>query len=195
MILVRLVRNLYYWLILRRAIKLGLRIGKDVRISGRPFFGGEPYLISIGDHVTISFNVSFINHDGATWVFRDRPEYQGLQRFGRIDIGDNVFVGANTTILPGVTIGSNVVVGAGSVVTKDLPSDGVYAGVPARVVCTIEDYVQRTSARCTYYPPEVARSGPRLRQALIPQLPLKPNTGPNHRRTPPATPLPAASTR
>ena len=188
MILVRLTRRLINWLILWRAIKLGLRVGKDLRISGRPFFGGEPYLISIGDHVTISFNVSFINHDGATWVFRDRPEYQGLQRFGRIDIGDNVFVGANTTILPGVTIGSNVVVGAGSVVTKDLPSDGVYAGVPARFVCTIEEYTRRTSARCTYYPPEVARSGPRLRQALIREHPFRPRPEP---RIPDGVPIPA----
>src|SRR4051812_47255318 len=173
MILVRWARRLLYWLILKGAITLGLRIGKDVRISGRPYFGGEPYLISIGNHVTISFNVTFINHDGATWVFRDRPEYKGLQRFGRIDIGDNVFVGANTTILPGVTIGSNVVVGAGSVVTRDLPSDAVYAGVPARLVCSLDEYVTRTSARCTYYSPEVARSARRLRCALMKQFPFR----------------------
>ena len=141
MLLVRLARRLLYWLILRRAIRLGLRIGKNVRITGRPYFGGEPYLISIGNHVTISFNVSFVNHDGATWVFRDRPEYRGLQRFGRIDILDNVFIGANSTILPGVTIGPNVVVGAGSVVTKDLAGDAVYAGAPARFVCTIDEYI------------------------------------------------------
>ena len=171
MLLVRWAKQLMYWLILRRAIRLGLRMGKDVRISGRPYFGGEPYLISIGNHVTISFNVDFINHDGATWVFRDLPEYKGLQRFGRIDILDNVFIGANTTILPGVTIGPNVVVGAGSVVTKDLPGNAVYAGVPARYVCTLDEYVKRTSERCTYYPPEVARSARRLRSALMKQFP------------------------
>ena len=173
MFLVWLARRLYYGLILRRAIRLGLRIGKDVRISGRPYFGGEPYLISIGNHVTISFNVSFITHDGATWVFRDRPEFKGLQRFGRIDIGDNVFVGANTTLLPGITIGSDVVVGAGSVVTKDLPGNAVYAGVPARFICSLDEYVKRSSARCTYYPPEVARSVSRLRCALMKQFPFR----------------------
>jgi acetyltransferase-like isoleucine patch superfamily enzyme len=181
MFLVWWARRLFYGLILKRAIGLGLRIGKDVRISGRPYFGGEPYLISIGNHVTISFNVSFVTHDGATWVFRDRPEYKGLQRFGRIDIGDNVFVGANTTILPGVTIGSNVVVGAGSVVTKDLPGDAVYAGVPARFICSLDEYVKSSSGRCTYYPPAVARSARQLRHALMRQFPYKRPQPDSHR--------------
>jgi acetyltransferase-like isoleucine patch superfamily enzyme len=167
----RMVRELMSWLILQRAIRQGLRIGKNVRISRRPYFHGEPFLISIGNHVTISFNVHFINHDGATWVFRDEPQYKGLQRFGRIDILDNVFIGANTTILPGVTIGPNVVVGAGSVVTKSLPENAVYAGAPARFICTLDEYVERTSARCTYYPPEVAKNLGKLRRVLMKQYP------------------------
>jgi acetyltransferase-like isoleucine patch superfamily enzyme len=164
-------RGLLSWLILQRAIRQGLRIGKDVRITRRPYFGGEPFLISIGNHVTISFNVHFVNHDGGTWVFRDRPEYKGLQRFGRIDILDNCFIGANTTILPGVTIGPNVVVGAGSVVTRDLPANGVYGGVPARFICTLDEYVRRSAARCSYYPPEVASNLKRLRRVLMKQYP------------------------
>jgi acetyltransferase-like isoleucine patch superfamily enzyme len=164
-------RAIVRWLIIRRAVRHGLRIGKNVRITRRPYFGGEPYLISIGNHVTISFNVQFINHDGATWVFRDRPEFKGLQRFGRIDIFDNVFIGANTTILPGVTIGPNAVVGAGSVVTKSLPANGVYAGVPATFVCSLDDYIERSTARCTYYPPEVASNLSRLRRVLMQQFP------------------------
>lgn len=164
-------RGALSWLIVQRAIRQGLRIGKDVRISRRPYFGGEPFLISIGNHVTISFNVHFINHDGGTWVFRDLPEYKGLQRFGRIDILDNVFIGANTTILPGVTIGPNAVVGAGSVVTRDVPPDSVYAGVPAKFICTLDEYVRRSVARCSYYPPEVASDLKRLGQVLRWQFP------------------------
>ena len=49
-------------------------------------------------------------------------------------IGDDVWIGGNCTILPGVTIGSNVIVAAGAVVTKDVPDNCVVAGVPARVV-------------------------------------------------------------
>ncbi|MGE3908126.1 MAG: acyltransferase [Chloroflexota bacterium] len=170
-------RQAFTWLLIQRAKRQGLRIGKNVRVSRRPYFGGEPFLISIGDHVTVSFNVHFINHDGGTWVFRDEPEYKGLQRFGRIDILDNVFIGANTTILPGVTIGPNVVVGAGSVVTRDLPRDAVYAGTPARFICTLDEYVRRSAARCTYYPPEVASNLKRLRQVLMKQYPHPPVTG------------------
>ncbi|HUR01797.1 MAG TPA: DapH/DapD/GlmU-related protein, partial [Nonomuraea sp.] len=81
--------------------------------------------------------------------------------------------GANATLLPGITIGSNVVVGAGSVVTKDLPGNAVYAGVPARFICSLDEYVKSSSARCTYYPPEVARSVRRLRCALMKQLPFR----------------------
>jgi acetyltransferase-like isoleucine patch superfamily enzyme len=172
-----MVRNFLSWLIIRRAVRQGLRIGKNVRISRRPYFGGEPYLISIGNHVTISFNVFFINHDGATWVFRDRPEYKGLQRFGRIVVFAPMKTLSRMSILPGVTIGPNVVVGAGSVVTKSLPANAVYAGVPARFICTLDEYVQRTSARCTYYAPEVARNFEKLREALMQEHPYREPAG------------------
>ncbi len=54
-------------------------------------------------------------------------------------IGDNVWIGGSVTILPGVTIGDNVVIGAGSVVCRDLPSDCVAAGNPAKVIKRIPD--------------------------------------------------------
>ena len=55
-------------------------------------------------------------------------------------MGDNVFVGAITTILPGVQIGNNVIIGAGSVVTRSIPDNMVAAGNPAKVICSLEDY-------------------------------------------------------
>ncbi len=154
------------WL-LRSFVRRGLKLGRDVRIVGKPDFGSEPYLITIGDHVTVSTHVEFVTHDGATWVFRDRPEYRGLQRFGPIEIGSNCFIGTRSVILPGVRIGDNCVVGAGSVVTRTVPDNTVVAGVPARAICTYDEYVERTVPRCRYFPPEVASEPDRLREALL----------------------------
>ena len=64
-----------------------------------------------------------------------------------MDIGDNVFIGADTVVLPGVSIGNNSVVGANSTVTKDIPANVVAAGNPAMVICTVDEYVARNKAR------------------------------------------------
>jgi acetyltransferase-like isoleucine patch superfamily enzyme len=152
--------------LLRSYVRRGLVLGRDVRVIGKPDFGSEPYLIEIGDHVTISSHVTFVTHDGGTWVFRHRPEYAGLQRFARIKVGNNCFIGARAVILPAVRIGDNCVVGAGSVVTRSVPDNTVVAGAPARVICTYEEYVNRTAPRCRYYAPEVASDPDRLRRAL-----------------------------
>ncbi len=158
------------WL-LRSFVRRGLKLGRDVRIMGRPDFSSEPYLITIGDHVTVSTHVEFVTHDGATWVFRDLPEYQGLQRFGPIAIGSNCFIGTRSVILPGVCIGDNCVVGAGSVVTRSVPDNTVVAGAPARVICTYDEYVQRTVPRCRHFPADVEDDPDRLREALL-SMPL-----------------------
>lgn len=165
--LLSFVGDLRNRLLLRSFVRRGLTLGRDVRIIGKPDFGNEPYLITIGDHVTISTHVEFVTHDGATWVFRDRPEYQGLQRFGPIEIGNNCFIGTRSIILPGVSIGDNCVVGAGSVVTRPVPDNTVVAGAPARAICTYDEYVARTAPRCRYFPPEVANDPDRLREALL----------------------------
>jgi acetyltransferase-like isoleucine patch superfamily enzyme len=153
-------------LLLRSALRRGLKLGRDARIIGKPDFGSEPYLIEIGDHVTVSSNVTFVTHDGGTWVFRHLPEYAGLQRFARIAIGNNCFIGTGAIILPGVRIGDQVVVGAGSVVTRSVPDNTVVAGVPAHYICSYGDYVRRTSQRCRHYPADVANDPDRLREAL-----------------------------
>lgn len=158
------------WL-LRSYVRAGLKLGRDVRIIGKPDFGSEPYLIEIGDHVTISSNVSFITHDGATWVFRHLPPYEGLQRFGRIVIGDNCFVGAGAIIMPGVSIGPNSVVGAGAVVTRSVPANSVVAGVPARYICSYEQYVERMIPRCRSYPPDVVADRKKLKAILLSTIP------------------------
>jgi acetyltransferase-like isoleucine patch superfamily enzyme len=157
--------------LLRSYVKAGLKLGRDVRVIGKPDFGSEPYLIEIGNHVTISSNVTFITHDGATWVFRHLPAYLGLQRFGRIVIGDNCFIGAGAIIMPGVSIGSNSVVGAGAVVTRSVPADSVVAGVPARRVCSYEEYVERMVPRCRSYPPDVTADRKKLEDVLLSTIP------------------------
>lgn len=107
-------------------------------------FGTEPYMISFGDNVHVASGVSFINHDITALMFRYMEKNQGIQeRKGEIVIGNNVFIGANSTLLYDVTIGDNVIIGAGSLVNKDIPSGSVAAGVPCRVIGKFEDYKQR----------------------------------------------------
>jgi acetyltransferase-like isoleucine patch superfamily enzyme len=128
---------------LNRLISNGLQISGDCRLIGFPNFGSEPYLISIGKHVTISSRVSFVNHDGGTWVFRGHARYANVIKFGRIVIYDNCFIGTGATIMPGVTIGPNAVVAAASVVTKSVPPNTVVGGVPARVLMGVEEYAEK----------------------------------------------------
>ena len=120
----------------------GALIGKDNRIEVRSL-GADPYLIQIGDHCTIGPDVSFLCHDGATWLFTE--EYPSLQKFGSIRILDNCFIGLRAILLGNVIIGPNSIVGAGAVVTRDVPPDTVVAGNPARVVSTVDSYKEKAS--------------------------------------------------
>ena len=120
-----------------------MHVGKGITVMGNVDFGAEPYLITLEDNVRISCNVTFVNHDGGTWAFRDLPEYEGVFKYGRIKVGERSFIGCNSTIMPGVTIGKRCVIGAGSVVTKDVPDGSVVAGVPAKVIMTTEQYAQK----------------------------------------------------
>lgn len=108
------------------ARKIGVQIGNDCRLIGSPDWGSEPWLISVGNHTEVSCNVAFITHDGATWCFRNQERYKHTVKFGRINIGDNCFIGARSIILPGVTIGNNSIIAAGAVVNKDVPSGEVW---------------------------------------------------------------------
>ncbi|WP_350016677.1 acyltransferase [Rhodanobacter sp. IGA1.0] len=119
------------------ARKLGVSVGEGCRIYTRQF-GSEPFLVTIGKRVTVTSGVQFITHDGSTWLIRD---VKGRRfRFAPISIGDDVFVGVNSIILPGVRIGSRCIIGAGSVVTRSVPEGSVAVGVPAKVIGTFDQF-------------------------------------------------------
>ena len=102
-----------------------------------------PQLISFQDNVWIASNVSFVTHDVIHSMLNGRSETKKYtEHIDCIDIRENVFVGANSTILSGVTIGPDVIVGAGSLVNKNLVR-GVYAGVPAKYICSIEEFIEK----------------------------------------------------
>ena len=108
-----------------------IRIGKNVFINHACTFldlGG----ITIEDDVLIGPKVSIITENHPT-----NPDQRKMLDLKSVHIKRNVWIGANATILPGVTIGENSIVAAGAVVTKDVPDNVVVAGVPAKIVKTI----------------------------------------------------------
>ena len=111
--------------------KLGVKIGQRCRVRTMSF-STEPYLIEIGEHCAIAAGTQFITHDGATWVFENDVDGGGV--FGKIVIGNNVFIGINCILLSNTTIGDNCIIGAGSVVRGNFPENSVIAGNPAQII-------------------------------------------------------------
>jgi len=121
---------------------IGVTIGENCRMINVKY-STEPYLIFIGDHVSAT-SVHFENHDGGVWCFREQnPDIDIIKP---IRIGNNVYIGFGAVILPGVTIGDNVVIGACALVSKDIPSNSVAVGVPARVIKTIDQYIEKATS-------------------------------------------------
>ena len=102
--------------------------------------------IQIGNDVTLAPRVHILAHDAST------KHFLGYTRIGNVIIGNNVFVGADSVILPDVRIGDNVVIGANSTVTKDVPSNSVVAGSPAKIICSIEEFIKRNEELMTHRP-------------------------------------------
>lgn len=123
----------------------GLQFGRQSRIMGGVHFGSEPYLIKVGDHVTISFDVTFITHDGGTWVYRDSDDKK-YTKYAPIVVGNNCFIGARAIILPGVKLGNDCIVAAGSVVTKSFPANSVIGGVPAKILMPTQQFIAKCIA-------------------------------------------------
>lgn len=125
----------------------GAQIGEECYIVPRTL-GTEPYLVKIGNHVTIGPSVKFVTHDGGPWIFRkDSPDLKDIQVFGPIVIEDNCVIGLEAILFPNIKIGPNSIVGAGSVVIKDVPANTIVMGVPARPFGSIEKYKEKCIAR------------------------------------------------
>lgn len=107
-----------------------------------------PWLISVGDDVTIASNVNILAHDAST-------NHVGCHvKIGRVIIGNNVFIGNSAIILPNVKIGDNVIIGAGSVVSKSIPDNSVFAGNPAKFIMSFDDYKskhEKNLSVCHYF--------------------------------------------
>lgn len=121
---------------------MGLKVGENFEPQmGFELDPSHCWLISIGDNVTFGPHVQILAHDASTC------KILGYAKIGRVDIGDNVFIGAGSVVLPNVTIGDNVIVGAGSIVTRSLPSNSVCAGNPAVVIATLEEFTKKNKMR------------------------------------------------
>lgn len=127
----------------------GVAIGSGLRLFNFKTIEidySTPGLIEIGNNVSITSGCSLLTHDFCSSVFRNLY-HDYLPGRSKLTIGNNVYIGQKSVILRGVTIGDNVIVGAGSIVTKDVPSNTVVAGVPAKVICTLDEYHAKRQAQ------------------------------------------------
>ena len=122
--------------LIKRIVDSGGHVGSNVDIYNAKIDMTNPYLITIGDNVTIT-NATILTHDACL------KKKTGYTFVSRVTIGSNVFIGFNTTVLPGTTIGDNVVIGAGSVVHGTIPSNSVAAGNPCRVLKSYDELVAK----------------------------------------------------
>lgn len=123
---------------IERLKKTGLKIGKKFNMQQDCIIDGSHcWLISIGDNVTLAPRVFILAHDASTKM------YLNYTKIGLVRIGNNVFIGANSVILPNVRIGDNVIIGANSIVSKNIPENSVVVGNPARVIGKTDEYISK----------------------------------------------------
>jgi maltose O-acetyltransferase len=127
-------QNFFLEKLIKQGLKIGnnVFIGKDVRIDDN-----FPWLISIGDDCTITAGVIILAHDAST------KNHLGYSKIGKVTIGNKTFVGARSIILPDINIGDNVIIAAGSIVTKDIPSNVIVAGNPAKIIGKTTEYIEK----------------------------------------------------
>ena len=131
--------------------RIGVKIGEDctIYVPSKTLIDEQyPWMITIGNHVRINAGVQLITHDGGYWVLRDKSsgfgnEFVNMDYLARITIGNNVHVGTNAIIMPGVKIGDNCVIACGAVVTKDVASNSIVGGIPAKYIESIDEYAAK----------------------------------------------------
>lgn len=123
-------------------IERGMVVGKNFkRLNGVILDPDHCWLIEIGDNVTMAPRVHILCHDAST------KNFLGYTKIGKVTIGNDVFIGAGSVILPGVSIGNNVIIGANSTITHNVPDNTVVAGSPAKMLCSIEKYLEKERKR------------------------------------------------
>ena len=122
--------------------KKGLKVGSNFHIQqGCIIDESHSYHIEIGNDVSLAPNVHILAHDASTWWFLEHTKIKNVK------IGNTVFIGAGSIVMPGVTIGNNVIVGAGSVVTKDIADNCLFAGNPAKFIMFTDEYIAREKSK------------------------------------------------
>lgn len=122
----------------------GLTVGENFNmLAGCMIDYSHCWHIKIGNDVTLAPRVIILAHDASTKMHLDHVKIKN------VNIGNYVFIGAGSIIMPGVTIGSQVIIGAGSVVTKDIPDNSVFAGNPSKFICKTDEYLKSQEALMT----------------------------------------------
>lgn len=137
----------YYNKLLRH---VGMNLKGEPRFIAKSANFDDFHRITLGDRVVVSLNVYFLTHDYSfttALIAIDEKPKTDIGIFRDIVVGDNVFIGMNSIILPGTTIGNNVIVGAGSVVRGNIPENSIVAGNPATVIGDIREYAHKTKSR------------------------------------------------
>ena len=122
--------------------RMGVQIGEHCKFQSEVLIDYSHYwLIAIGNNVTLAPRVHILAHDATT------KSVLGYTKLGLTVIEDDVFLGAGTIVLPGVTIGKGSIVGAGAVVTHSIPTGVVAVGNPAKAICSIEEYYNKVKSK------------------------------------------------
>ncbi len=118
---------------------IGVNIGANNFIPDKNCWSSEPYLITVGSNCQITSGVRILTHGGGNVARKKHPDFDV---FGKVTIGDWVYIGTNSLIMPGVTIGDGALIAAGSVVTKSVPPGVVVGGNPAKILSTVDNYIE-----------------------------------------------------
>lgn len=126
---------------------IGVNLGMNNDIQENALWSSEPWLITVGNNCQFVLGSRIFTHGGGRVLRVFEADYDS---FGKVFIGNNVYLGANSLIMPGCTIGDGVLVAAGSVVTKSVPPNVVIGGNPARIICTIDEYYKKNQKYNTH---------------------------------------------
>ncbi|MGG7200402.1 acyltransferase [Clostridium butyricum] len=136
------IRNIIKKIYMHKLTRLGLKVGENFQMEkGCQIDTPFAWLINIGNNVTLASKVYILAHDASC------KKHIGYTKIGKVNIGNNVFIGANSTILPNVSIGDNSIIGANSLVSKDVPENTIVAGNPAKIIDNLELFIDKNKER------------------------------------------------